>query len=101
MADSTVRRSARVPARCPSETGRPRSSAQRPFPSMMIATERASPTSLAAPSTIPPIVATTRTGPHGSMLGLLAPPIRAGQGADLLQDARDVPGGSVLDDLAV
>src|SRR6266536_1827582 len=41
MAASTVRRSARVPARCPAATGSPRRLAQRPFPSMMIATERA------------------------------------------------------------
>src|SRR4030095_14205094 len=41
MHASTVRRSARVPSRCPSATGRPRRSAQRPLPSMMIATVRA------------------------------------------------------------
>src|ERR1041385_6964682 len=41
MAASTVLRSARVPARWPSATGRPWRSAQRPFPSMMIATARA------------------------------------------------------------
>src|SRR5690349_22755002 len=42
MAASTVRRSARVPARWPSATGRPRRSAQRPLPSMMLVTVRAS-----------------------------------------------------------
>src|SRR3989442_2291075 len=36
---STVRLSARVPARWPAATGRPRWRAQRPFPSMMIATD--------------------------------------------------------------
>src|SRR5688572_14036676 len=41
-AASTVLRSARAPSRCPSPTGRPRADAQRPFPSMMIATLRAS-----------------------------------------------------------
>src|SRR6478735_6160134 len=41
MAASTVRRKARVPARWPSATGRPWRSAQRPLPSMMIATVRA------------------------------------------------------------
>src|SRR5215213_8654985 len=49
MAASTVRRSARVPARCPSATGRPRASAQRPLPSMMIATLPASPGALSCP----------------------------------------------------
>src|SRR5919108_3335146 len=39
-AASTVRRSARVPSRCPASTGRPRPLAHRPFPSMMIATDR-------------------------------------------------------------
>ena len=39
IAASTVRRSARVPSRCPASTGRPRSSAHRPFPSRMIATD--------------------------------------------------------------
>src|SRR6266540_1807025 len=48
IAASTVRRSARVPARCPSATGSSRLAAQRPFPSMMIATDRA--TSSRAPS---------------------------------------------------
>src|SRR6185437_15511729 len=38
MPASTVRRSARVPARWPAAGGRPRRRAQRPFPSMMIAT---------------------------------------------------------------
>src|SRR5579871_6386135 len=38
IAASTVRRSARVPARCPTTVGSPRRRAQRPFPSMMIAT---------------------------------------------------------------
>src|SRR5690242_15646009 len=37
-AASTVRRSARVPARCPASGGSPRRAAQRPFPSMMMAT---------------------------------------------------------------
>src|SRR6266568_2702078 len=37
---STMRRRTRVPARWPSATGTPRLSAQRPFPSMMIAIER-------------------------------------------------------------
>src|SRR5215207_1800735 len=41
IAASTVRRRARVPSRWPSATGRPRRSAQRPLPSMMIATLRA------------------------------------------------------------
>src|SRR6186997_2045800 len=41
MAASTVRLSARVPSRWPSATGRPWRSAQRPLPSMMIATVRA------------------------------------------------------------
>src|SRR3954453_12953240 len=36
--DSTVRRSARVPARWPAAVGSPRRRAQRPLPSMMIAT---------------------------------------------------------------
>src|SRR5205085_4928907 len=35
---STVRRNARVPARWPAAVGRPRRRAQRPLPSMMIAT---------------------------------------------------------------
>src|SRR6266536_2263179 len=48
IAASTVRRSARVPARCPSATGSSRLAAQRPFPSMMIATDRA--TSSRAPT---------------------------------------------------
>src|SRR6266498_3317576 len=48
MAASTVRRSARVPARWPAPTGRRRHRAQRPFPSMMIAIERA--TSGSSPS---------------------------------------------------
>src|SRR5918992_116130 len=38
---STVRRTARVPARCPSATGKLRCSAQRAFPSRMIAIARA------------------------------------------------------------
>ena len=38
---STVRLSARVPARWPEATGRPWRLAQRPFPSMMMAIERA------------------------------------------------------------
>src|SRR5204863_7850233 len=38
---STVRRSARVPARWPAAVGRRRRRAQRELPSMMIATERA------------------------------------------------------------
>src|SRR5262249_21600172 len=42
IAASTVRLRARVPARWPSATGSPRRSAQRPLPSMMIATVRAS-----------------------------------------------------------
>ena len=37
---STVRWSARAPARCPAATGSPRFRAQRPFPSMMMATWR-------------------------------------------------------------
>src|SRR5579862_2261738 len=41
IAASTVRRSARVPARWPAAVGSPRRRAQRPFPSMMIATLRA------------------------------------------------------------
>src|ERR1044072_8110899 len=41
MQSPTVRRSARVPSRCRSATGRSRRSAQRPLPSMMIATVRA------------------------------------------------------------
>src|SRR6187551_2887104 len=41
IAASTVRRTARVPSRCPSETGSPRPSAQRALPSRMIATLRA------------------------------------------------------------
>src|SRR5690348_7797046 len=40
MQASTVRRTARVPARCPSAIGTPCSRAQRPLPSMMIATAR-------------------------------------------------------------
>src|SRR5271165_7170813 len=36
----TVRRSASTPRRCPSPRGSPRAAAQRPFPSMMIATCR-------------------------------------------------------------
>src|SRR5436190_15510720 len=39
IAASTVRRSARVPSRWPSATGRPRDIAQRPLPSRMIATQ--------------------------------------------------------------
>src|SRR5439155_22614869 len=39
---STVRRSARVPARWPAAMGSPRRRAQRAFPSRMIATDRAS-----------------------------------------------------------
>src|SRR6266550_1239171 len=38
MPASTVRRSARVPARWPAAVGSPRRRAQRPLPSMMIAT---------------------------------------------------------------
>ena len=41
MQASTVRRSAFVPARWPAATGSRRFFAQRPLPSMMIATERA------------------------------------------------------------
>ena len=41
IAASTVRRSARVPARWPAAVGRPRCLAQRPLPSMMIATDSA------------------------------------------------------------
>src|SRR5829696_2359605 len=41
IAASTVRRSAFVPDRCPAATGSLRRLAQRPFPSMMIAIERA------------------------------------------------------------
>src|SRR5262249_21489006 len=44
-AASTVRRSARVPSRCPASTGTPWLSAQRPLPSMMMATLRATPRS--------------------------------------------------------
>src|SRR5262245_42199100 len=40
IAASTVRRSARVPSRCPASTGNPCLVAQRPLPSRMIATER-------------------------------------------------------------
>src|SRR5262249_56395989 len=40
MQASTVRRTALVPARCPSATGTPCRRAQRPLPSMMIATAR-------------------------------------------------------------
>src|SRR5581483_10876042 len=40
MAVSTTGRSAREPARCPSATSRPRAAAQRPLPSMTIATAR-------------------------------------------------------------
>src|SRR5262245_30597432 len=35
---STIRRTVRAPARCPAERAKPRRSAQRPLPSMMIAT---------------------------------------------------------------
>src|SRR4051812_37895692 len=38
LAARTTRRSASTPRRCPSARGRPRAAAQRPFPSMMIAT---------------------------------------------------------------
>src|SRR5476651_2333825 len=41
IAASTVRRSALVPARCPAAGGSPRRRAQRPLPSMMIATTSA------------------------------------------------------------
>jgi hypothetical protein len=41
IAASTTGRRAREPARCPAATGRPRRFAQRPLPSMMIATARA------------------------------------------------------------
>src|SRR5882672_8305569 len=37
-ADSTIRRTVRAPALCPAERANPRRSAQRPLPSMMIAT---------------------------------------------------------------
>src|SRR6185436_19366790 len=37
-ADSTMRLTVRAPARCPAERAKPRRSAQRPLPSMMIAT---------------------------------------------------------------
>src|SRR5262245_13310594 len=37
-AASTIRRTVRAPARCPADLASPRRSAQRPFPSMMIAT---------------------------------------------------------------
>ena len=40
MAARTVRRTASTPMRCPAERGSPRCSAQRPLPSMMIATWR-------------------------------------------------------------
>src|SRR5256885_15208762 len=39
-ADSTMRRTAVAPARCPAWRGQPRDSAQRPLPSMMMATWR-------------------------------------------------------------
>src|SRR3954470_23669962 len=45
IAASTVRRSARVPSRWPSATGRPRDIAQRPLPSRMIATQPTGPAS--------------------------------------------------------
>src|ERR1700722_1136366 len=38
IAASTVRRTARDPSRCPAIRGRPRDLAQRPLPSMMMAT---------------------------------------------------------------
>src|SRR5207237_1087131 len=50
IAASTVRRSARVPARWPATTGRPRRLAQRPFPSMMIATDWATSGSSCSPT---------------------------------------------------
>src|SRR6476620_4436389 len=37
-AASTIRRTARAPARCPADLASPRRSAQRPLPSMIIAT---------------------------------------------------------------
>src|SRR5262245_58303616 len=55
IAASTERRSARVPARCPAATGRRRRLAQRPLPSMMIATERATSGSSRSPGALKPL----------------------------------------------
>src|SRR5271165_6280552 len=55
----TVRRSASTPRRCPSARGSPRAAAQRPFPSMMMATCRG--------TAISPIRA-VRNGSHSDML---------------------------------
>src|SRR5215213_7434033 len=51
IAASTARRTARVPSRCPSATGRPRRSAQRALPSRMIATLRATSGGSRSPAT--------------------------------------------------
>src|SRR5918996_6278577 len=56
MAASMVRRRARVPARWPAATGRRRRLAQRPFPSMMMATDRATSGSCRSRTGVRPLI---------------------------------------------
>src|SRR5512134_3562013 len=64
-AHSTTARTARIPMRCPSTRGSPRSFAHRPFPSMMTATWRGS-----AAASVPPLCMGPRSLVPGSVLAL-------------------------------